>query len=36
VIDKDRNPRWRAATLADVTAAEVDAFFPPPESRLFK
>ncbi|WP_067548852.1 enoyl-CoA hydratase/isomerase family protein [Nocardia crassostreae] len=27
VIDKDRNPRWQPATLADVTAADVDAYF---------
>lgn len=27
VIDKDRNPRWNPATLAEVTAAEVDAYF---------
>ncbi|MGR6468495.1 enoyl-CoA hydratase/isomerase family protein [Rhizobium sp. PAMB 3182] len=36
VIDKDRNPRWQAASLAEVTTEEVDAFFPKPESRLFK
>ncbi|MFC9998018.1 enoyl-CoA hydratase/isomerase family protein [Nocardia sp. NPDC127526] len=27
VIDKDRNPQWQPATLADVTAADVDAYF---------
>lgn len=27
VVDKDRNPRWSPATLADVTAADVDAYF---------
>lgn len=27
VIDKDRNPQWNPATLADVTAAQVDAYF---------
>ncbi|MGN6598913.1 MAG: enoyl-CoA hydratase/isomerase family protein, partial [Actinomycetes bacterium] len=27
VVDKDRNPRWQPAGLADVTAADVDAFF---------
>ncbi len=27
VIDKDRRPRWNPATLADVTAAQVDAYF---------
>jgi enoyl-CoA hydratase/carnithine racemase len=29
VIDKDRNPRWSPATLADVSAADVDAYFAP-------
>ncbi|MGV9678162.1 enoyl-CoA hydratase/isomerase family protein [Nocardia sp. NPDC003482] len=27
VIDKDRNPRWAPATSAEVTAAQVDAYF---------
>lgn len=27
IIDKDRHPRWSPATLAEVSAAEVDAFF---------
>ncbi len=27
VVDKDRNPRWQPARLADVTRADVDAFF---------
>lgn len=27
VVDKDRNPRWQPATLADVPAARVDAYF---------
>ncbi|MFD0365649.1 enoyl-CoA hydratase/isomerase family protein [Nocardia sp. GCM10030253] len=27
VIDKDRNPQWSPATLGDVTAAQVDAYF---------
>ncbi|MER5636740.1 enoyl-CoA hydratase/isomerase family protein [Kitasatospora sp. NPDC002227] len=30
VIDKDRNPQWRPATLAEVTAADVAAFFAEP------
>ncbi len=29
VIDKDRNPQWEPATLADVTAADVDRYFQP-------
>ncbi|MFZ1178373.1 MAG: enoyl-CoA hydratase/isomerase family protein [Mycobacterium sp.] len=29
LVDKDRNPRWSPATLAGVTAAEVDAYFAP-------
>jgi enoyl-CoA hydratase len=29
VVDKDRNPAWSPATLADVTAADVDAYFQP-------
>ncbi|WP_067818375.1 enoyl-CoA hydratase/isomerase family protein [Nocardia inohanensis] len=29
VIDKDRNPQWSPATLADVTDADVDAYFAP-------
>ncbi|QIS17998.1 enoyl-CoA hydratase/isomerase family protein [Nocardia terpenica] len=27
VVDKDRNPRWRPATLDAVTAAQVDSYF---------
>jgi enoyl-CoA hydratase len=29
VIDKDRAPKWRPATLAEVDAAEVEAWFAP-------
>jgi enoyl-CoA hydratase len=35
VIDKDRNPQWRPARLADVTAADVDAYFQPSAHPLF-
>lgn len=30
LIDKDKQPRWRYATLADVPAAQVEAFFVSP------
>jgi enoyl-CoA hydratase len=29
VIDKDRNPRWRPATLAEITATDLDRYFAP-------
>lgn len=29
LIDKDRNPKWSPATLAEVTAADVNAYFEP-------
>ncbi|WP_407445969.1 enoyl-CoA hydratase/isomerase family protein [Rhodococcus sp. (in: high G+C Gram-positive bacteria)] len=29
VVDKDRTPHWSPATLADVTASDVDAYFQP-------
>jgi enoyl-CoA hydratase len=29
VVDKDRNPRWKPATLAEVTKADVAAYFAP-------
>lgn len=29
VIDKDRDPRWSPATLAEVTDTAVDRFFAP-------
>lgn len=35
VIDKDRNPKWRPATLADVAVADVEAYFPVEHPKLF-
>ncbi len=29
VVDKDRNPQWKPATLAEVTQADVDHYFAP-------
>ncbi len=34
IIDKDRNPKWSPATLAEVTAADVEAYFEPVEDDL--
>lgn len=31
VVDKDRNPRWKPATLAEVTPVQVERFFQPLE-----
>ncbi|WP_331767011.1 enoyl-CoA hydratase/isomerase family protein [Embleya sp. NBC_00896] len=33
VVDKDRDPRWSPASLAEVTEADVAAFFAPPADR---
>lgn len=33
VVDKDRNPRWNPATLADVAPEQVERFFEPLGSR---
>ncbi|MBW1595649.1 enoyl-CoA hydratase/isomerase family protein [Streptomyces sp. JJ38] len=33
IIDKDRNPRWSPATLAEVTETDVQRFFAPPGAR---
>ncbi|MDD7834738.1 enoyl-CoA hydratase/isomerase family protein [Paenarthrobacter sp. AB444] len=29
VVDKDRNPQWKPATLAEVTASDVEGYFAP-------
>jgi enoyl-CoA hydratase len=34
LIDKDRNPKWSPASLAEVTAAEVEAYFAPVDDDL--
>jgi enoyl-CoA hydratase len=31
LIDKDRNPKWRPATLGEVSDAEIDGYFQTPE-----
>ncbi|MFK0162954.1 enoyl-CoA hydratase/isomerase family protein [Rhizobium sp. NPDC090279] len=35
VIDKDRNPKWSPASLAEVTTADLDRFFVPAQPPLF-
>jgi enoyl-CoA hydratase len=34
LVDKDRNPKWSPASLAKVTAADVDAYFAPVDDEL--
>jgi enoyl-CoA hydratase len=34
IIDKDRNPKWSPATLAEVNAADVEAYFKPVDDDL--
>jgi enoyl-CoA hydratase len=34
LVDKDRNPKWSPASLADVTADQVDAYFAPVDDEL--
>ena len=36
MVDKDRNPRWKPATLAEVTPADVAAYFAPLGDRELK
>jgi enoyl-CoA hydratase len=35
IIDKDRNPKWRPATLAEVTEADLDRYFVVSHQPLF-
>ena len=32
LVDKDRNPRWSPASLAEVTPESIDAYFAPPRT----
>lgn len=34
LVDKDRNPKWEPATLAEVSAADVEAYFAPADPDL--
>ncbi|OBG83720.1 3-hydroxyisobutyryl-CoA hydrolase [Mycobacterium sp. E802] len=34
LVDKDRNPQWSPASIADVTGADVEAYFVPAEAEL--
>jgi enoyl-CoA hydratase len=34
IIDKDRNPKWSPATLAEITPADVEAYFEPVDDDL--
>jgi len=29
IVDKDQSPKWQPAALADVSAADIDAYFAP-------
>jgi enoyl-CoA hydratase len=34
LVDKDRNPKWSPATLSEVTAADIEAYFDPVDDDL--
>jgi enoyl-CoA hydratase len=34
LVDKDRNPQWSPSSIAEVTAADVDAYFKPADPDL--
>lgn len=34
LVDKDRNPKWSPASIADVTQADIDAYFVPADPDL--
>jgi enoyl-CoA hydratase len=34
LVDKDRNPKWSPATLAEVTTADIEAYFDPVDDDL--
>ena len=34
LVDKDRNPKWSPASLADVSDADVEAYFAPVDDEL--
>jgi enoyl-CoA hydratase len=36
VVDKDRNPEWKPASLAEVTPADVERYFAPLGERELK
>ena len=35
VLDKDQRPRWKPATLGEITAATIDSYFAPPNEPEF-
>jgi enoyl-CoA hydratase len=34
LVDKDRNPKWSPGSLAQVSAADVEAYFAPVDDEL--